>query len=75
MPITKHSFLVTKADDISGGHRLRVPHRRTGRPARAGDITKDALQARPASMARSLDLPGYGRSPSRTASRSGRPAS
>ena len=33
MPITKHSFLVTKPEDIAAGHRLGVPHRRH-RPAR-----------------------------------------
>ena len=61
MPITKHSFLVTKPADIA-----RRSRRRSTSPAPAGpgpvlvDIAKDALQAKTRfDWPRQLDLPGY----------------
>ena len=47
MPITKHSFLVTKTEDIAGAIASAFHIAGTGRPGPVlVDITKDALQAR-----------------------------
>ena len=61
MPITKHSFLVTKPEDIAGAIASAFHIAGTGRPGPVlVDITKDALQARSRfDWPRSLDLPGY----------------
>ena len=61
MPITKHSFLVTKAADIPNAIAAAFHIAATGRPGPVlVDITKDALQANAEfSWPRSLDLPGY----------------
>lgn len=61
MPITKHNYLVTKADDIPKAIKEAFHLASTGRPGPVlVDISKDALQAQtnfewPASV----DLPGY----------------
>ena len=53
MPITKHNYLVTDADEIPRVDRRGVPHRRTGRPGPVlVDIAKDALQAQTTSPGR-----------------------
>ncbi|CAA9324275.1 MAG: Acetolactate synthase large subunit [uncultured Friedmanniella sp.] len=61
MPITKHSFLVTKADDIPNAIASAFHIAATGRPGPVlVDITKDALQANAEfAWPRSLELPGY----------------
>ena len=61
MPITKHSFLVTKPEDIAPAVASAFHIAGTGRPGPVlVDITKDALQARTRfEWPRSLDLPGY----------------
>jgi acetolactate synthase-1/2/3 large subunit len=61
MPITKHSFLVTKADDIPGAIAAAFHIASTGRPGPVlVDVTKDALQASSEFVwPRTLDLPGY----------------
>ncbi|WP_375426170.1 acetolactate synthase large subunit [uncultured Friedmanniella sp.] len=61
MPITKHSFLVTRPEDISGAIASAFHIASTGRPGPVlVDITKDALQATGSfEWPRSLDLPGY----------------
>ena len=61
MPITKHSFLVTKPEDISGAIAAAFHIAKTGRPGPVlVDITKDALQASSTfEWPTSLDLPGY----------------
>ena len=61
MPITKHSFLVTKAHDIAPAMAAAFHIAGTGRPGPVlVDITKDALQARTRfEWPRQLDLPGY----------------
>jgi acetolactate synthase I/II/III large subunit len=61
MPITKHSFLVTKPEDIAPAVASAFHIAGTGRPGPVlVDITKDALQARTRfDWPRSLDLPGY----------------
>ena len=61
MPITKHSFLVTKTADIAGAIASAFHIAGTGRPGPVlVDIAKDALQARtPFVWPRQLDLPGY----------------
>jgi len=61
MPITKHSFLVTKPEDISGAIASAFHIAKTGRPGPVlVDITKDALQASSAfEWPTSIDLPGY----------------
>ncbi|HLL62644.1 MAG TPA: acetolactate synthase large subunit [Propionibacteriaceae bacterium] len=61
MPITKHSFLVTKSEDIASAVASAFHIAGTGRPGPVlVDITKDALQARTRfDWPRSLDLPGY----------------
>ncbi|MFF2014196.1 acetolactate synthase large subunit [Streptomyces sp. NPDC058195] len=61
MPVTKHNFLVTEADDIprTVAEAFRIAS--TGRPGPVLiDITKDALQARTTfSWPVTTDLPGY----------------
>ena len=61
MPITKHSFLITKTADIAGAIASAFHIAGTGRPGPVlVDIAKDALQARaPFVWPRQLDLPGY----------------
>ncbi|MFL6028256.1 MAG: acetolactate synthase large subunit [Friedmanniella sp.] len=61
MPITKHSFLVTKPEDIPGAVASAFHIAKTGRPGPVlVDITKDALQGRSGfDWPRTLDLPGY----------------
>lgn len=61
MPITKHSFLVKRAEDIPGTIAAAVHIATTGRPGPVlVDITKDAQQATFAfSWPPKLDLPGY----------------
>jgi acetolactate synthase-1/2/3 large subunit len=61
MPITKHSFLVTKAEDIPGAVASAFHIAKTGRPGPVlVDITKDALQGSSGfDWPRHLDLPGY----------------
>jgi acetolactate synthase I/II/III large subunit len=61
MPITKHNFLVTQAEDIPAAIAGAFHIAGTGRPGPVlVDITKDALQARSRFVwPRELDLPGY----------------
>ena len=61
MPITKHSFLVTKAEDIAAAMAAAFHIAGTGRPGPVlVDIAKDALQAKtPFHWPTHLDLPGY----------------
>src|SRR5215210_5549185 len=61
MPITKHNFLVTDADDIPRTIAEAFYIAGTGRPGPVlVDISKDALQARTTySWPRELHLPGY----------------
>ena len=61
MPITKHSFLVTKAEDIPATIAAAYHIASTGRPGPVlVDITKDAQQAlAPFIWPATLDLPGY----------------
>jgi acetolactate synthase-1/2/3 large subunit len=61
MPITKHSFLVTKAADIASAINSAFHIAGTGRPGPVlVDITKDALQARCDFVwPDRVDLPGY----------------
>jgi acetolactate synthase-1/2/3 large subunit len=61
MPITKHSYLITKADDIAPAIAGAFHIAGTGRPGPVlVDITKDALQAKTQfDWPRQLDLPGY----------------
>ena len=61
MPITKHNFLVTKADDIARTIAEAFHLAATGRPGPVlVDIAKDALQAQTDfSWPPPLDLPGY----------------
>ncbi|AXE54778.1 acetolactate synthase large subunit [Aurantimicrobium sp. MWH-Uga1] len=61
MPITKHSFLVTKAEDIPATIAAAYHIASTGRPGPVlVDITKDAQQAIvPFIWPPSIDLPGY----------------
>jgi acetolactate synthase-1/2/3 large subunit len=61
MPITKHSFLVTKPEDIPGAVASAFHIAKTGRPGPVlVDITKDALQGSSGfDWPRQLDLPGY----------------
>jgi acetolactate synthase I/II/III large subunit len=61
MPITKHSYLITKAHDIAPAMAAAFHIAGTGRPGPVlVDITKDALQARTRfEWPRHIDLPGY----------------
>jgi acetolactate synthase-1/2/3 large subunit len=61
MPITKHSYLITKAEDIAAAIAGAFHIAGTGRPGPVlVDITKDALQAKTRfEWPRQLDLPGY----------------
>ena len=61
MPITKHSFLVTKAEDIPATIAAAYHIASTGRPGPVlVDITKDAQQAEvPFIWPAVVDLPGY----------------
>ncbi|QDP97258.1 acetolactate synthase large subunit [Microlunatus elymi] len=61
MPITKHSFLVKKAEDIPHAIAAAFHIASTGRPGPVlVDITKDALQGiAPFHWPKRLDLPGY----------------
>jgi acetolactate synthase-1/2/3 large subunit len=61
MPITKHSFLVTKAEDIPATIAAAVHIATTGRPGPVlVDITKDAQQAEAEFVwPPVVDLPGY----------------
>lgn len=61
MPITKHNFLVTKADDIARTIAEAFHIASTGRPGPVlVDIAKDALQAKTTfSWPPTQDLPGY----------------
>jgi len=61
MPITKHSFLVTKAEDIPGTLAAAYEIATTGRPGPVlVDITKDAQQAEfDFSWPPTYELPGY----------------
>jgi acetolactate synthase-1/2/3 large subunit len=61
MPITKHSILVTKAEDIPGALAAAYEICSTGRPGPVlVDITKDAQQANlEFSWPPVVDLPGY----------------
>ena len=61
MPITKHSFLVKKAEDIPHAIAAAFHIAATGRPGPVlVDITKDALQGvAPFHWPKRLELPGY----------------
>ncbi len=61
MPITKHSFLVTRAEDIPATIAAAYHIATTGRPGPVlVDVTKDAQQNRaPFSWPPKVDLPGY----------------
>ncbi|MGB3376383.1 MAG: acetolactate synthase large subunit [Microbacterium sp.] len=61
MPITKHSFLVKRAQDIPGAIAAAFEIASTGRPGPVlVDITKDAQQAvAPFNWPPKVDLPGY----------------
>ncbi|HSF98034.1 MAG TPA: acetolactate synthase large subunit [Ornithinibacter sp.] len=61
MPITKHNYLVTKADDIPRVIAKAFHIASTGRPGPVlVDISKDALQARTTfAWPPRIDLPGY----------------
>lgn len=61
MPITKHSFLVTRPEDVPGVMKAAVHIATTGRPGPVlVDITKDAQQkSAPFIWPEDLDLPGY----------------
>ncbi len=61
MPITKHNFLVTKADDIPRAVAEAFHIASTGRPGPVLlDISKDAMQAMTTfDWPTSVDLPGY----------------
>ncbi|UUT36733.1 acetolactate synthase large subunit [Microbacterium elymi] len=61
MPVTKHSFLVKRAEDIPGALAAAYEIASTGRPGPVlVDITKDAQQAEaPFIWPPKVDLPGY----------------
>ncbi|MDQ1128312.1 acetolactate synthase large subunit [Microbacterium sp. SORGH_AS_0888] len=61
MPVTKHSFLVKRAEDIPGALAAAFEIAGTGRPGPVlVDITKDAQQAEvPFVWPPKVDLPGY----------------
>jgi len=60
-PITKHSFLITRAEDIPGAIAAAFHIARTGRPGPVlVDIAKDALTTQaPFHWPEMVDLPGY----------------
>ncbi|MBK8462660.1 MAG: acetolactate synthase large subunit [Nigerium sp.] len=66
MPITKHSFLITRAEDIPGAIKAAFHIAATGRPGPVlVDISKDALSSTaPFNWPPTVDLPGY--KPTRT---------
>lgn len=61
MPITKHNYLVTRAEDIPGAIKEAFHLAGSGRPGPVlVDITKDALQNKAEfNWPSSIDLPGY----------------
>lgn len=61
MPITKHNYLVTRAEDIPGAIKEAFHIASTGRPGPVlVDITKDALQNKSEfHWPTNVDLPGY----------------
>ena len=61
MPITKHNYLVTRAEDIPGAIKEAFHIASTGRPGPVlVDITKDALQSKTEfQWPTNVDLPGY----------------
>ena len=61
MPITKHNYLVTRAEDIPGAIKEAFHLASSGRPGPVlVDITKDALQNKAEfNWPTSVDLPGY----------------
>lgn len=61
MPITKHNYLVTRAEDIPGAMKEAFHLASSGRPGPVlVDITKDALQNKAEfNWPNSIDLPGY----------------
>jgi acetolactate synthase-1/2/3 large subunit len=61
MPITKHSFLVTRPEDVPGTIAAAVQIATTGRPGPVlVDVTKDAQQkSAPFIWPPKIDLPGY----------------
>ena len=61
MPITKHNYLITKADDIPRAIAEAFHLASTGRPGPVlVDITKDAMQGKTTfEWPTSIDLPGY----------------
>ncbi|MGJ3509253.1 acetolactate synthase large subunit [Enemella sp. A6] len=61
MPITKHNFLIKRAEDIPGAIKEAFHIAATGRPGPVlVDITKDALQSSvPFEWPKKLNLPGY----------------
>ncbi|MEY4493590.1 MAG: hypothetical protein RL355_939 [Actinomycetota bacterium] len=61
MPITKHNYLVTRAEDIPGAIKEAFHIASTGRPGPVlVDITKDALQNKTEfHWPTTVDLPGY----------------
>jgi acetolactate synthase I/II/III large subunit len=61
MPITKHSYLIRKPEDIAPAIAAAFHIAGTGRPGPVlVDITKDALQAKTRfDWPRQIDLPGY----------------
>ena len=60
-PVTKHSFLITHAEDIPGAIAAAFHIAKTGRPGPVlVDIAKDALASRaPFRWPELIDLPGY----------------
>src|SRR5262249_30189706 len=61
MPITKHNYLITNADDIPRAVAEAFHIASTGRPGPVlVDVSKDALQAKTTfAWPENLDLPGY----------------
>ena len=61
MPVTKHSFLVTRAEEVPTAIKQAFYIAASGRPGPVlVDITKDALQASaPFEWPTEIDLPGY----------------
>ncbi len=61
MPITKHSFLITRPEDVPGAIKAAFHIAATGRPGPVlVDISKDALASTgPFDWPPTIDLPGY----------------